>query len=308
MIYELHYASTNTYLIEGTRGRLLFDTGWAGTFEAFCRAMGELRIPVQSIDTILISHYHPDHMGIAQEIADRGAVIAAADVQRSYIHAADDVFAKDAKVHFQPIDDAKIRWITPGESREFLAELGIDGEIIATPGHSEDSITLALDDGSLFVGDLNPLYELELHEGTTIAESWDKLLMRKPRTVYYGHAKTVVLSDEKGSRTANDGVQGDDVAGVVGNGADHGHDGGNRLPGGVGSKPGTTTDQQLSSTDLYILVAAIMKGIDKGWDIAKIRKKTGADEGFIEDVMRMYLTHQNVGVQGILDRIEIKNK
>ncbi|MBP5462595.1 MAG: hypothetical protein J6Y20_10770, partial [Lachnospiraceae bacterium] len=66
---------------------------------------------------------------------------------------------------------------------EFLAEMGIDGEIIPTPGQCEDSITLALDDGSLFVGDLNPLYELELHEGTMIAESWNRLLARKPRTV-----------------------------------------------------------------------------------------------------------------------------
>ena len=36
--------------------------------------------------------------------------------------------------------------------------------------------------------------------------------------------------------------------------------------------------------------------------------KTGADKTFIQDVMRMYLTHQNIGVQGILDRIEIKNR
>ena len=43
-------------------------------------------------------------------------------------------------------------------------------------------------------------------------------------------------------------------------------------------------------------------------DMKKIRKKTGADEVFIDDVMRMYLTHQNVGVQGILDRIEIKGR
>lgn len=278
MIYELHYAATNTYLIEGTRGRLLFDTGWAGTYEAFCRAMGEMRIPVQSIDYVLISHFHPDHMGIAQEIAGRGAVIAAADVQRSYIHAADGVFAKDAKVHFQPIDDAKIRWITPGESREFLAELGIDGEIIPTPGHSDDSITLALDDGSLFVGDLNPLYELELHEGTTIAYSWSKLLARKPKTVYYGHARTAVLGEA--AESAADKGNGNPAPGVL-------------IP---------------SKDDRFVLVEAIVRGIEKGWDAAKIRRKTGADEGLIEDVMRMYLTHQNIGVRGILDRIEIKNK
>ena len=40
----------------------------------------------------------------------------------------------------------------------------------------------------------------------------------------------------------------------------------------------------------------------------KIRKKTGADAEFIEDVIRMYLTHKDVGVQGILDRIEIKGR
>ena len=51
-----------------------------------------------------------------------------------------------------------------------------------------------------------------------------------------------------------------------------------------------------------------MNLIDKGCDVKKIQKKTGADISFIQDVMRMYLTHQNVGVQGILDRIEIKGR
>lgn len=51
-----------------------------------------------------------------------------------------------------------------------------------------------------------------------------------------------------------------------------------------------------------------MKCIDKGYSVDIIQKKTGADPEFIQDVARMYLTHQNVSVQGILDRIEIKNK
>ena len=67
--------------------------------------------------------------------------------------------------------------------------MGIHGEIVYTPGHSDDNISLCLDDGSLFVGDLNPLYELELYQGTLIEESWNKLLALKPVTVYYGHAK-----------------------------------------------------------------------------------------------------------------------
>ena len=51
-----------------------------------------------------------------------------------------------------------------------------------------------------------------------------------------------------------------------------------------------------------------MKYIDKGKTLEVIQKKTKADKVFIEDVARMYLTHQGVGVQGILDRIEIKGK
>jgi hypothetical protein len=41
--------------------------------------------------------------------------------------------------------------------------------------------------------------------------------------------------------------------------------------------------------------------------VDKIRKKTGADQEIIEDINRMYLTHPGVSIQGILDRIEIKN-
>ena len=69
-VHEMKYTNTNTYLIEGDTGNLLFDTGWAGSFKAFCNAMGEKHIPVQDIRYIMISHFHPDHMGIAQEIAD----------------------------------------------------------------------------------------------------------------------------------------------------------------------------------------------------------------------------------------------
>ncbi len=196
-VHELKYSNTNTYLIEGSKGKLLFDTGWAGTFPAFCHAMGQLGIPVQRIDHILISHFHPDHMGIAREIADQGPVIVVMDVQRDFIHTADPVFEKEKRLDYRPIDDHGVKYLNTEDSREFLRTLGIDGEIIPTPGHSDDSISLWLDTGELFVGDLNPLYESELHKGTRIEESWNKLLKRNPRIVYYGHAKTADLNKEK---------------------------------------------------------------------------------------------------------------
>ena len=267
MIEEIKYSNTNTYLIHGKNGDLLFDTGWAGTFGAFCKALGEKKLQLQSIRYLLISHFHPDHMGIAQEIADAGAVIVVMDVQTGYIHDPDYIFEKEKHKDFVPIDDSKIKIISIQKSRKFLKELGISGEIIHTPGHSDDSISLWLDkEKSLLVGDLNPLYELEMHKDTQIAESWERLLKLKPDKIYYGHAKT--------------------------------------------AEPGRSDfkETERSERDIYALVKKITKLIDKGCTEEVIQKKTGADNIFIQDVARMYLTHRNVSVQGILDRIEIKGK
>lgn len=302
-ITELHYSVSNNYLIEGENGRLLFDTGWAGTLPLFLRALGELHIPVQSIDCILISHFHPDHAGIAQEIADLGPAIIVTDVQRDYIHAADAVFAKDEKLSFRPINEEKVRFVPLSESREFLSRLGLAGEILHTPGHSDDSISLLLDSGECFVGDLNPLYELELHRGSTIGESWKKLLARGLKKVYYGHAKTAVLDGEAEARTGGTKAEAPAGENKTGTASDNDAQAVSAASSAKKQEPALTNDK-----DRYRLVSKIVKCIDRHMDPEKIRKKTGADPVLIEDVTRMYLTHQNVGVQGILDRIEIKGK
>ena len=88
-----------------------------------------------------------------------------------------------------------------------MHQIGIEGEVIHTPGHSDDSISLWTDEGYLFVGDLNPLYEFELHKGIEIGRSWDKLLKLKPKVVYYGHAKTARLKESCGGDAPYGGVQ-----------------------------------------------------------------------------------------------------
>ncbi len=271
MITELKYSNTNTYLIEGDKGTILFDTGWAGTFGAFCKELGEKHKKLQDIGFILISHFHPDHMGIAGEIAEYGPKVLVVDLQLPYIHYSDAVFEKEHNKYFKPLSESDIQVISIDESRAFLGSIGIKGEIIHTPGHSDDSISLFLDEGSLFVGDLNPLYELEMHTGTEIEKSWKHLLSLSPRKVYYGHAITAVL----------------DAA-------------------ASGEYP--EVEKKIVSTYSYELVARIIRCIDKGYNITKIQKKTGADPVLIEDINRMYLTHPGVSVQGIIDRIEIKNK
>ena len=49
-----------------------------------------------------------------------------------------------------------------------LSRLGMDGEIIPTPGHSDDSVSLILGEGTAFTGELpgpiwgaDPMYQVE---------------------------------------------------------------------------------------------------------------------------------------------------
>ena len=184
---RLKYGNTNTFFIHGSNGGLLFDTDYAGTLPAFYKAVKQNRIAVKDIRYVLASHYHPDHMGLISELMRQGVKLLAADVQKIFIHGSDDLFARD-KIAYSPIDETQAAVISCEESRDFLARMGIQGEIIRTPSHSEDSISLILDDEDCFVGDLEPLEYLEgYQENASLKRDWEHILSFGPRRVFYAH-------------------------------------------------------------------------------------------------------------------------
>jgi glyoxylase-like metal-dependent hydrolase (beta-lactamase superfamily II) len=72
-------------------------------------------------------------------------------------------------------------------NRAELNRIGIQGEIVETPGHSDDSVSLVLDSGMAFIGDLHlpDLVPDEARDATR--QSWKKLLALKVKTVYPAH-------------------------------------------------------------------------------------------------------------------------
>ena len=77
--------------------------------------------------------------------------------------------------------------ISVGESRALLEGIGIPGEILHTPGHSDDSVSLLLDDGSVFTGDLtHPALVVE-EDQEAVAASWRLLRDRGASRVYPAH-------------------------------------------------------------------------------------------------------------------------
>ncbi len=185
MIKLLKYGNTNCYYVEGKNGSILVDTDWAGTLQACYKKIKELDIT--KIDYLVITHYHPDHMGIAQEIIDNmNAKLLVIDIQKDYLHCSDKIFENDKKSKFTPINTEPLI-ISCAESRKFLSDLGIDGEIIYTPGHSDDSISLILDDGIAIVGDLYDLNSASAFNDDRINNSWKSILSHNISKICYGH-------------------------------------------------------------------------------------------------------------------------
>ena len=67
MVKKLKYGNTNTFLVRGEKGYLLVDTDYAGTMQAFYRAIKKHNVKVRDISYVLTTHYHPDHIGLVSE-------------------------------------------------------------------------------------------------------------------------------------------------------------------------------------------------------------------------------------------------
>ena len=187
---KLKYGNTDTFLIRGTGGSLLFDTDYAGTLPAFFKAIKQNGIKMRDIDYVMVSHYHPDHMGLVSELMRLGAKLLLTDSQKEFVHFSDKIFKRDG-FEYEPIDEESAAVVSCEKSREFLFGLGISGEIIRTSSHSPCSVSLVLDGGECFVGDLEPFEHIGAYAEKTANEAlsrdWELIRSFKPKTVYFAH-------------------------------------------------------------------------------------------------------------------------
>ncbi len=188
MTAKLRYGNTNTFFVRGSDGGLLIDTDYAGTLPAFYKALKENGLSTADIAYVLATHYHPDHIGLISELVKLGKKLLLVDTQYGSVHFADDIFRRERYLQYKPIDEKSAVVITCEESRAFLANMGIAGEIISTTSHSQDSISILLDNGDCMVGDLEPIEYLCAYEkNTALQNDWELVAAYKPKTIYYAH-------------------------------------------------------------------------------------------------------------------------
>jgi endoribonuclease LACTB2 len=184
-IVNVGYDSTHYYLLEIKGGKLLIDSGFPGTLPKLAAGLKRKGIALNEIKYFLATHYHPDHAGLAQELKDQGAKLIVLEPQIDFIAPFAEFFKKK-EFPYREIDQKDNLILKCEQSRKFLADLGINGEIIHTPGHSDDSVTLILDEGFAFTGDLHPLFILP-EEDSTSRQSWDRIYQHQIKQILPGH-------------------------------------------------------------------------------------------------------------------------
>jgi endoribonuclease LACTB2 len=189
-ILNVGYDSTNYYLIDQNTTRLLIDIGWPGTLPKLLNIFKRKRVPLHDVNYLLVTHYHPDHAGLAQEVKSIGIQLVVVENQRSFIPKLRE-YMKPSNPFFEITLDDNLD-LSFLDSRAFLSHLGIKGEIIHTPGHTDDSISLILDEGIAFTGDL-PGQTWGEDSEHQVELSWQRIRALNAKTIYPGHGPVRLL-------------------------------------------------------------------------------------------------------------------
>ncbi len=184
-LINVGYRSTNYYVLGQGRTRLLIDLGWPGSLGELTGQLKRKGLTLREITHAFATHYHPDHAGLAQELKLMGPRLIVIDEQVPAIDALNRLAKPGDGFEAITLDDAAI--ITTAASRAFLAIIGLTGHILATPGHSPDSMSLVLDSGEAFTGDLTPEAMAYGESEDSVRASWAALRQAGARTIYPGH-------------------------------------------------------------------------------------------------------------------------
>lgn len=192
-IVNVGYRSTNFWVLSAGGHRLLVDLGWWGMFSTLTARLDRADIPLREITHGVATHYHGDHAGAAQDLKNAGMRLIVAEEKVAAIPLMQR-HAKETDRYTEITPDGNLV-VSCADSRAVLASMGLDGQFVHTPGHSDDSITVLFDSGEAFTGDLTwPTFASE-EAMEQVMTSWARLRALGARTVHAGHGPVRPMPD-----------------------------------------------------------------------------------------------------------------
>ena len=208
------------YIFNCNEGYLLIDVGYPGDYRKFKQKLKKkYDIEVSEIKYLLLTHHHDDHAGFATEFVKKtGAKLIVHEnaIERLKMGASEEdskPINKRIKYlivlfnHFHQfkfpsvfLTDNDIIIRGKNDDTEILKNLGINGRIIYTSGHTKDGISVLLSDGSVFCGDnaMNAWYfnifgikkrPIYVQDIDLIFESWEKYSKLGGKKIFPTHGR-----------------------------------------------------------------------------------------------------------------------
>ena len=210
VIHIIRMGLTRCYLIED-KGTILVDCGCPNKFKGFVKSLRRLSIDPGQIGLIVNTHGHFDHVGSARDIQSlTGAGIA--------MYGADSRWMENAVL---PVIPSLNLWgkillflalrkrfppapvaIQLQDDDFSLAPFGVAGKVVFTPGHTMGSVSVLLESGEAFVGDLamgglpfrlSPGLPIFAEDISLVWTSINALKKKGARVIYPAHGKSFLI-------------------------------------------------------------------------------------------------------------------
>lgn len=142
--------ATLSYLLEGTDGSLhVVDPGWEGeeAFDGLKHTMESIGFSLDQVSTVIATHFHPDHLGLASLLRERaGASIVLSNQERRVLHQETHIDDPQHGYLTSQLD----RWGVPPDRREeirasfrrssdvesLIPDVEVNsGDVLEVPGH-----------------------------------------------------------------------------------------------------------------------------------------------------------------------------
>jgi hydroxyacylglutathione hydrolase len=215
-IYTISIGAFNRYLVHD-QGYILVDSGIPHTEGRVRRTLERLGVDPRQVRLILLTHGHIDHAGSARALQTlTGAPIAIHEddqewlqeglvaVPQPWMAPGQQGIAALHSIWWRALQPLARRMRFPsahaeiviGNSGLALEEYGIRGRVLHTPGHTLGSVSLLLESGDAFVGDLGaatgraggqPRMPPAGNSWQQMLESWENLLAAGAKRIYPGH-------------------------------------------------------------------------------------------------------------------------
>ncbi|MDH6313284.1 hydroxyacylglutathione hydrolase [Parabacteroides sp. PFB2-10] len=192
-VYRALFHMSNVFLITTPEKTILVDTSWRFGRKRLCRNLN--RLGISRIDYLLLTHTHHDHVSNARYLQETyGAKVLVHQEGAAIVTRGESIVPKGTTwisrliAHF--IEKYVDRFIaydacTPDivfPSLYSFQQEGIHIQILSTPGHSVDSISILVDDEIVIAGDAlfgvfpHSIFPPFADNIPRLIESWDKLL------------------------------------------------------------------------------------------------------------------------------------